>query len=688
MGTPSVRVRLLFEDRSILTKTQRSDEMDHTWLLLKLQQHPTISDVCAHLLHSFKLHRSCPNGIMLYMEGFALPPFESTEILKEKEIICVKKKGGSTPDACNLLDDTLEPDDDSLLLLANDNFDKRTKEYQSESEEDDEEQSHDEELPEETISKKRKASTDLQNVKKKKRLAVCGDDEDEAETSNKKVAKKFAATSNKKVRSPTVKRSEELQDNANEANQVSKAFETIKLPSRNARRKKDKRRCMRELAKIGKKKPQQAYSKPEVVEYSKLEATKPKNKEANDQPKGLLYWKQASKKPVQNGDVATDAGPVVTRPGRFRFESLDGDHAAKQAGASTEKVNWNGSSSKTKSQTMGSEKLSTFKRNDQSKWLYKESFKPLFEDSKVPVIDPDDFDKLPPCSEPKEGDVIAYRLLELNSSWVPEFSSSRVGRISYYDAEDIVLTPVTEYPIVLERNNEDKPNDSLYGEDGALEINYSALVDVRIVKQYDPDATGPLNDGVNQTSMVDYKDVAENLVSNSNDYHKDDPKDSNPGGVNPWDRLSSKSTEIPEPNNPSTVGSGLNIPCSNSGAGPSTSTALDANKAGSSKQGKNGNSIDPWLNANKRDTPQENNSGWSSVLGPTANDCENRSSWGRPWSAFVVSKTSSVIQPNKENEWHAGSSRGSWKPMLRGAPRGRGRGRGGSRGRGRGRDGN
>lgn len=46
----------------------------------------------------------------------------------------------------------------------------------------------------------------------------------------------------------------------------------------------------------------------------------------------------------------------------------------------------------------------------------------------------------------------------------------QVGRISYYDAEDIVLIPVTEYPIVLERNNEDKPNDSLYGEDGTLEV--------------------------------------------------------------------------------------------------------------------------------------------------------------------------------------------------------------------------
>ncbi|KAI3812446.1 hypothetical protein L1987_17155 [Smallanthus sonchifolius] len=640
---PSLRVRLVFQDRSILSKTQRSDGMNHSWLLLKLQQHRTISDVCTHLLHIFKLHRSCPNGILLSMEGFVLPPFESTEILEEKEIICVKRKGGSTPDACNLLDDVLEPGDDGLLLLPNDDSDKGTKEYQSESEEVDEEQSQDE-LPEETISKKRKASTNLLNVKKKKQcLAALGDDEDEAETeeieninndashpmkiSSTKKRNTIAATSNKKVKSPsTVKRSEELQENVEEVNQVSNTPGAKKLASRNARRKKAKRRWMQEVAKISKKKPQQAYSKPEI--------TKPKNKEANDQPKGLLYWKQASKKPVQNGDVGTDV-----------------DHAAKQTGASTEKVKWNGSSGKKKGQQWGREKLSTLKRDDQSKRINQELFKMLFKDSKVPVIDPNDFHKLPPCSEPKEGDVIAYRLLELNSSWIPEFSSFRVGRISYYDAEDIVLIPVTEYPIVSEKINGDGPNDSLYGENGTLEINYSALVDVRNVKQYDPDATESLSDGVNQTPMSVDKDAAENLVSNSNANNIDVPKDSNPGEVNPWDRFSSKHTEIPEPNNPSKVGSGLN-PGSYGGAGPSTSTGPDANKAESSevKEGQKGNSTDPWLKANKADPSQETNSGWSNVLGPTANDCENGSSWGRPWSAFVVSRSSSVIQQNKENE--------------------------------------
>ncbi|KAD0345284.1 hypothetical protein E3N88_44421 [Mikania micrantha] len=642
MGTPSLRVRLVFDDRSILSETQRSDAMNNSWLLLKLQQHRTISDVCTHLLHIFNLHRSCPNGILLSMEGFTLPPFESTEILKEKEIICVKKKGDSTTDACNLLDDVLEPQDDGLILLANDNFNKETKEYHSESEKVDEEQAQDEELPEKIILKKRKPSTNLQNLKRKKQcLAMLGDDEDEAEP-------------------------EEVENINNNASHPMKA------PSRSARRKKAKRQWMQELAKIAKKKPQQAYSKPEN--------TKPKNKEANDQPKGLLYWKQASKKHAQNGD----AGLLVTRPGPIRFESLDEDQAAKQTGVLTEKRKWNVNSGKKKCQNWGREEFSTFRRNDHAKRVNKESFKMLFKDSKVPVIDTNDFDKLPPCSEPKvtlslthtrahtyecmlsvpyhlqEGDVIAYRLLELNSSWIPEFSSFRVGRITYYDAKDIVLIPVTDYPIVSEKVNEDGHNNSLYGEDGTLEINYSALVDVRNVKQYDPDATEPLSDGVDRTHKSDDKDAIENLVSNSNN-NIDVPKHSNPG------------SEV----NPSSY----------DGAGPSTNIGPDASKSESSevKEGQKDNPSDPWLNATKPESSKENNSGWSKALGSTAKDQENGSSWGRPWSAFVVSRSSSVIQQNKENEWHVGSSRGGWKPMSRGASRGRGRGHGGSRGRGRGR---
>ncbi|XP_024995543.1 coilin-like isoform X1 [Cynara cardunculus var. scolymus] len=723
METPSLRVRLVFEDRSILSKTQRSDGMDHSWFLLKSQQHRTISDVCTHLLHIFKLRRSCPNGILLSMDGFVLPSFESTEMLKDKEIICVRKKGGDAveaADAGNLLDkvevDGLDSEDDGLLLLANDTFDKETGEYQSESEEVDEEQLQDEASPD-AVSNKRKASMKLQNsTKKRRRLGVLDDAEDEADAEeidnvnidtshSRKISRKgklpnrnskpneetnrSAATSNKKVKSPSiVKRSEQLQQNIEEVNQVSTAPGAKKIPSRSARRKKAKREWMKELAKISKKKPY-SYSKPEV--------TKAENEEANGRPKGLLHWKQAPNKSVHKNTIDQDAGTgvvsIVTRPGHIRFEPLDEDQTPKQTRVSNETLMWNGSSSKRKGKKWSTERFSASRRND-SKRINKEAFKMLFTDAQVPVIDPNDFDKLPPCCSPKEGDVIAYRLLELSSSWIPEFSSFRVGRISYYDARDIVLIPVPEYPIASDKINEDGPNDSLYGEDGTLEINYSALVDVRNLKQYDPDAIEAVSNGVNQTLMSDDKNDAEKMVSNSNDNNMNLSKDSNPGDgeVNPWDRFSkvnSLNAEMSEPNHSSMVITEMN-PCSYGAAGPRV--APDANNAESSEkkdEQKGSSSGNPWLNANKQAPSQENGSslaGWTDAkqAGPSENDNEKGSSWGRPWSSFVISRASPMKEQNKENDWNRGSSRGNGQPWSRGAPRGRGRGRGFGSGRGRG----
>ena len=62
-----------------------------------------------------------------------------------------------------------------------------------------------------------------------------------------------------------------------------------------------------------------------------------------------------------------------------------------------------------------------------------------------------------------------------------------------------------------------------------MQINYSALVDVRNIKQYDPDATEAVSNGVNQTPLSAEKDATENMVANSIDNNIDLPKDSNPG---------------------------------------------------------------------------------------------------------------------------------------------------------------
>ncbi|XP_024991465.1 coilin-like isoform X2 [Cynara cardunculus var. scolymus] len=632
MERQSVRLRLLFEDRSILSEAQRSDGMNRSWLLIEPQQHRKISDVCNHLLQYFNLRRSCPNGIHLYMEGFVLPPSESTRILKDKEIICVRRKGAAlteaieAADACNLLDEAEinrnEPINNGMLLLANEEFDKETGGYQSESDAE-EEKLEDEPSPLETLSKKRKASTKLRSSKdvsqcskvmcllikvhvaqsrnKKHRSVVMNDVKDEIAAENddinndeclpmKIISKKIKANKEKgsdetiivkvksspktkrkkkhlsgvvscaeddvvtdeidnvsngeslpgkmskkknkpneetnkgnaeindeKVKSSSnVKRSERLQDNVEGVEHASTPLDGAKkVPSRSARRKKAKRQWRRELAKISQ--TPETHLEPEV---SKVD-----NKEANGHPKGPVKQDQLPTKVVHknmikqeernsNHNVGTVLVPCVVRPGHIRFEPLDEDEDVKQIEVPEVAFQWNGITSKKKGQKWGLEKSSTFRRDDSPKANTGPSTM-LSADTEVPVIDLNDFDKLPLCTSPKEGDVIAYRLLELTSSWTPELSSFRVGKISFYDASNIILMPVPEYPIIFDKMDEDGPDNSLYKEDGSLEIKFEALVDVRSVKQSNSDAMKAVNNGVQQTQGAD-KNAASNISNRNN----------------------------------------------------------------------------------------------------------------------------------------------------------------------------
>ncbi|ONM17864.1 Coilin [Zea mays] len=71
----------------------------------------------------------------------------------------------------------------------------------------------------------------------------------------------------------------------------------------------------------------------------------------------------------------------------------------------------------------------------------------------------------------------------------PELSSFRVGKVVLYDPISlrIILLPVQEYPITTEENEDKDEPDMLvdlspYKEDGSLEIEYSSLLDVRLLK--------------------------------------------------------------------------------------------------------------------------------------------------------------------------------------------------------------
>ncbi|KAI3730894.1 hypothetical protein L1987_62074 [Smallanthus sonchifolius] len=730
METQSLRIRLMFEDR-LVSQQQRSEGMNHTRILIEPNQYPKISDVCSNLLHKFNLRSSCPNGILLFMEGFMLPPSESTRILKDNDIICLRRNGIALAeaiegaDACSLLDEEVnrrELVDNRMLLLENEEFDKETGGYQRESE-DAVVVKVEEPSPTETTSKKRKAFTKLLSSKKKKhQLEVRGDDEvvtneiDKVNNYESLLLQK--KTSNKKIKPNEVKKEnaesldknvKNIKDNVVGVKQTSTApDEAKKVPSRSARRKKAKRRWRQEHAKISHNPDTHDYTneldqanndeslpqKKVIKKKIKLnEEIKKENAETNGEiikdnvegvkqtstapdgakkvpsrstrrKKAKRRWRQELAKISQNPDAhqiaarcpkniskkkmtpnveikkeydetsdynikdyfkgveqmttSPDAAKKVPSRSAIRkntkrrwrqefakisqnpdnheytneIDQAGNDESLPQEKISTKKMKpnkeikkeiaetsdkniddnvegveqtstapdgakkipsrnarrkkakkrwrrelaknsqdiafqWNGITNEKQGQKRGLEKFSTFERDDPQKET-KESSTMLTLDTQVPLVDLIDFDQLPLCNSPKAGDVIAYRVLELSSSWTPELSSFRVGKVSYYDANNIVLMPVPEYPIVFDMMDEDGFDNSLYKEDASLEIKFAALADVRSVKQSNSDAVKAVSNGVDQTPQGDEKTAASNLMSNSNSDKENLSKDPSP----------------------------------------------------------------------------------------------------------------------------------------------------------------
>eukprot|EP00262_Sarcandra_glabra_P022217 TRINITY_DN9774_c0_g1_i3.p1 TRINITY_DN9774_c0_g1~~TRINITY_DN9774_c0_g1_i3.p1 ORF type:complete len:611 (+),score=112.73 TRINITY_DN9774_c0_g1_i3:79-1911(+) len=522
-----VRVRLLFEDRHLLSKSQKREGLKHCWLLLNPQL-TTISHLESHLLHKFHLQKACPNGLLLSMDGFVLPPFESTCICKDKDIIRVKKKDSKpmgvirTGSEANDVQDSesmkRQPMLSGMKLLAIEGFEKEPEAYQREHEEnqcDTPENS----MPVEnsltvkkTTKRKRKHSNKLLSSKRKKTRssspreypeAFIEEVEKDVHTKENKSChqKGQLSQSHLKVKekssnqngTPNViaqnivdgvmkivdstsceERDDITKDNGPENRNTSQVLDAQrKFPSRSSRRKKARRQWLWEIANS-----QSREEIPRIIQEKEM------------------HTKSLEHQPEQHLDGEDDIVPIVVRPGHIRFEPLD--DAAKQGHQQLQQpvatLQWNGPTSKKKGQKWGKEKPSVCRRNDDND-SYEEYNKDLsVEEGELPH-DPVDFEKLMPLScLLKEADVIAYRLVELSSSWCPELSSFRVGKITSYDpvSGQVILVPVPGYPIISndKRDEEDdtlQSNTSLYKEDGSLEVNFSELIDVRTFSPHKPD---------------------------------------------------------------------------------------------------------------------------------------------------------------------------------------------------------
>ncbi|URE29896.1 hypothetical protein MUK42_06103 [Musa troglodytarum] len=421
----AVRLRIEFEDHRVLTKTQRLEGLRRCWLLLR-PEFSTVSDLAAHLVRAFALHLSCPHGVLLSMDEFVLPPFESTSIFRDKDIVRVKKKVAKTMQLLEICGDAYHIQDSKITekqpiasgneLLTIKDFQEDLELCKSKNVEDAcevEGNTTKRQIlsSEETILKrKRKQSDKPQNSKKKikltsptsKKTIVTADQEENVHSEQQKsptldqthILSSRNEKHEKLVSSQTVvqKRNchvttKERHDQVENCHRIPSQQQLTdsmnKSPSRSARRKKAKRQWLREMAK------------------QQPSENKQGEKQANDMQGTLSKYQIVD----QTIEIDEEIVPVIVRPGHIRFEPIDGEG-----------------------------ELSNTQSNG-------------------PVV----------------------------------------GKVSSYDSISmkIVLLPVPEYPISSQEKDAEEsaqePDSTLYKEDGSLEIEYTSLIDVRLLKGHDSD---------------------------------------------------------------------------------------------------------------------------------------------------------------------------------------------------------
>ncbi|KAK1314951.1 hypothetical protein QJS10_CPA06g01237 [Acorus calamus] len=526
---PPVRLRLHFH--GVLTKSQKSDGLKRCWILLRPDL-ATVSDLSCHIARSFEIASSSSDGLVLSMDGFVLPSFESTCIFKDKDAVRVNKKGNLHKQAIKIGADSnymeesehvkrLAPSSSNLLAIEE--FEKEAGGYQSEHEENESGSPGNaeqlENLPSEnTILKKKRKHSDKHQSSKRKKTKLSGpaecvmisnnSTEDAHVEENGCCVQKEALLqksvpienlpldterksdliiSSEKDNSDTnVLRSAALHKRHNqecENGQVKIAIPDVlagekKCPSRSARRKKAKRRWLRELANAEKKESLQVALPGKVEKQKHLSAGQEKSNKQQVE-KHLSAGLENSNKHTDGEDETV---PIVVRPGHIRFEPLGKEQCQQKLQEPTNTIEWNGTTSKKTGKKWGMEK--NFKwtgsgKHDSDGGCNAEV---VPEVGGMLAQDPVDYEKLMPLSGfPEEGDVIAYRLVELSSSWCPELSSFRVGKVSFFDAvsQKITLVTVPGYPVSPEEKNDGEEMtqfQSMYNEDGSLEADLHHLL--------------------------------------------------------------------------------------------------------------------------------------------------------------------------------------------------------------------
>ncbi|GAB2292328.1 hypothetical protein Dimus_026575 [Dionaea muscipula] len=517
----AARIRLLFDGGHILSKSQRRQGLKRSWLLLEPQSHTTISDLVSHLVSIFHLHDSCPNGLILSMNGFVLPPFESTTILKDNDLIHVKQRGDKVSKTINVIEEARTSDEEDLFkkpslvpamkLLANEEFEKETSGYQSDSQEDVDKEENVVLLVNSTsnmdpISRKRKSAKNFESSKKKRPHQIAN-----RSVGNSVQDKHIECCQHDdgalKKRKPSMLNSKLVHEDGKETSTPSDIVDENKKSSRSSRRKKAKRLWLREIKKTEKEKllerclPMNVVAKKDskTDQTSELQKVSLPMKDVSADSGSAEDLNDSLEHPEPDSEAEGEITPIVVRPGHIRFAPYGKDKDVEKNQDAKGAFQWNGITNKRQGQKWGIERQSVPQRYHPKNCNQDYSNRQI--KGKRPATLQEDFEKLVPLIDsPKQDDVIAYRLLELSSSFCPELSSFRVGKILWFDPESnrTMLVPVPEYPVQFEKKTDESASGlpfetSQYKDDGSLEIDFHSLVNVRIVKRgnLNPSEVGP-----------------------------------------------------------------------------------------------------------------------------------------------------------------------------------------------------
>ncbi|XP_057825998.2 coilin isoform X2 [Cryptomeria japonica] len=533
-----VRIRLIFEDEYILNRRQRSEGLKQCWMIVKPYL-KAVEQIASDILYTFNLHRTCPCGLLLSMEGYTLPSTQPTCILKDKDIVVVNKKRETlekkiiNSEEASLKDsETLGerlPGHGGVKLLAIDEFEEEAGGYQSEYEDNG------------TNSK------DDADVIQMEKLSI------RKEISRKK-RKQSELVQHSKVKNKRKKinHSEEIPCNAVKCQSHTKALEVevedtevvsgLQLKEKKSRKKPKEKKT--ECVKVNKESnefPQVDHMAERCLEREddQVEGIVTATENASMPTEGGKKLVQSNgfvdqklhpksdkpRKSNQDNDIEAEEEslPVVVRPGHIRFLPLDEEYEAQEIEDLTPVLQWNGITTKRQGQNWGKEKNNNVNR-EKKPVCFREEDNISSDDMKEETLNkcPLDFDKLPSMSGlPQQGDVIAYRLVELSiASWCPELSSFRVGKIASYDScsTKIRLVPVSEYPFVVKNSVSEEYAEetdiSLYNEDGSLEIDFGSLVDVRWINQQN--CSSNMNTGMPDVKVAGKVATCTNGERNSN----------------------------------------------------------------------------------------------------------------------------------------------------------------------------